>query len=497
MPARVDPAVLTNDLFISYSHIDDRPWGAGQHRWVTEFHRSLDTRLGMLLGREARIWRDEKIAGNDELTERIITELRQSRLFLCVLSPRYLTSDWCTREIELFSEIASARSQNHLGRPLFKVVKTPITRGQEPSGIGDLLGYEFFRETVAGKIHEFYPTRDEHGEESQGFWGKVDSLAQEIRDCLRVTSADASVSTAGVTGAKTIYLAETTTDIKPARDKIRQELGQRGYRVVPAKSLPLSADELLREIETELGDACLTVHPVGGRYGFIPEGDSRSIVELQLDEATRKNGRAQHLIWVSPEALSAAEPRQKEFLEKLRHVYTEQHGTELLEQKPLEDLKTRLVEKLSVPKAMPHAPQQNRRIYLICDRSDLDTVKPWKEYLRAQGFSVQVPLIEGDEQEMRQDHQDTWVLCDAVLIYYGRARQAWLRAKHHDLWKAPGWGRTKPLLAQAILVAPPSSPEKDDYVNDEFLVLRGDASAVAMVLAPFVDQVRNVSGAAS
>jgi hypothetical protein len=179
MPAQGDPA-LTNDVFISYSHIDDRPWGAGQHRWITEFHRSLETRLGMLLGRDPRIWRDEKIAGNDELTDRITTELRRSTLFVCVLTPRYLKSEWCTKEIQLFIEESSGRSSGDPGRSLFKVIKTPIDRADEPARIGERLGYEFFRETVTGKIQEFYPTRDESSEASWEFWAPSPGLTHEV-----------------------------------------------------------------------------------------------------------------------------------------------------------------------------------------------------------------------------------------------------------------------------------------------------------------------------
>jgi hypothetical protein len=501
MSVRGDPAALTNDVFISYSHKDDEPWGAGEHRWVTEFHHSLLTRLGMLLGRDAVIFRDDKIKGYDELTDRIAAELRQSRLFICVLSPGYLRSEWCTREIQLFIDEAFGPSGGAPGRCLFKVIKTPIERREQPQRIIDQLGYEFFRETPAGKIREFYPTRDENNEESREFWSKVDGLAQEIRDFLKATADETGAVFTGGSGArraartdadKTVYLAQTTRDVKPAREKIQKELGQRGFRVVPTKDLPASADELMRELEADLGDACLTVHPVGGRYGFIPEGDHRSIVELQIEAAVRKNGRASHVVWISPEAAPSEEARHQEFLDRLRHVYTEQHGMELLERKSLEDLKTRLIEKLSAPKPAANAQQASRRIYLICERADLEAVKPLQEYLRGQGFGVQAPLMEGEEQEIREDHQDTLVLCDAVLIYYGSARQAWLRAKLRDFWKAPGWGRTKPFLAQAVLVAPPASPDKSDYADsttDEFLVLRGDGGPEG--LAPFVAKIRD------
>jgi hypothetical protein len=36
--------------------------------------------------------------------------------------------------------------------------------------------------------------------------------------------------------------------------------------------------------------------------------------------------------------------------------------------------------------------------------------------------------------------------CDAVLIYYGRANDIWLRIKQQELRKIAGYGRKRPLL---------------------------------------------------
>ena len=52
-------------LFISYAHIDNRPLTSEQKGWITRFHESLDSLLSTRMGGKARIWRDEKLQGND------------------------------------------------------------------------------------------------------------------------------------------------------------------------------------------------------------------------------------------------------------------------------------------------------------------------------------------------------------------------------------------------------------------------------------------------
>jgi hypothetical protein len=474
-----------NDLFISYSHIDNRPWGAGQRHWVTELHHELETRLAQLVGRDVLVWRDDKVAGNDAFDDRIIGELRRSRLFLCVMTPRYLQSEWCQREIGVFLDEALG-DRSDARRHFFKVIKTPINLGDQPAPAQRFLGYEFFREVGPGRIHEFYPNRDEASVESREFWQKVDDLAQEMKAVLERKAPEPDQPKA------TVYVAEVTGDVRLARDGIRRELGQRGYRVVPDHSLPLDASELLPALEADLEGAALTVHPVGGRYGVVPEGETRSLIELQIDAALQRNGRAQHLIWISPEAVGQVDARHQQFLDKLRRVYPEQYGTELLERIPLEELKTRLVEKLKPARtsSAPHtgpALQSGMRVYLICDAADLAAVRPIQAYLRTKGCSVDLPLLGGTATEIRQDHQDTLGLCDAVIIYYGTTRLAWLREKQRDLRKSPGWGRKRPFLAQAVCVGAPASAEKSAYSDSEFIVLRADAGFEPESLQPFLD----------
>ena len=54
-----------NDVFFSYAHLDNQSFIEGQPGWISSFERALKIRLGQLLGREARIWRDPKLQGND------------------------------------------------------------------------------------------------------------------------------------------------------------------------------------------------------------------------------------------------------------------------------------------------------------------------------------------------------------------------------------------------------------------------------------------------
>jgi hypothetical protein len=59
-----------------------------------------------------------------------------------------------------------------------------------------------------------------------------------------------------------------------------------------------------------------------------------------------------------------------------------------------------------------------------------------------------------------------------------------------DLMQAPGFGRTKPLAAKAVLVAPPEDRRKSRFKTHFAEVLTQPGDFDAAVLAPFIAQAK-------
>src|SRR4029453_15763735 len=62
------------DVYVSYARIDDQPLTPGEKGWITRFHATLKAILSMRMGREAKIWRDEKLQGNDVFSDEIVSQ---------------------------------------------------------------------------------------------------------------------------------------------------------------------------------------------------------------------------------------------------------------------------------------------------------------------------------------------------------------------------------------------------------------------------------------
>ena len=102
--------------------------------------------------------------------------------------------------------------------------------------------------------------------------------------------------------------------------------------------------------------------------------------------------------------------------------------------------------------------------------------------------------MSGTDAEILEDHKDNLLLCDAVLIYHGRASEGWLRMKLRELLKLPGYGRTTPLLEKAIYMGGPVSPLKEKFKVLEASVMRNYADFVPATLEPFIARIRKAKG---
>lgn len=493
------------DIFISYAHIDNKPLDQNMRGWVETLHERLSVRLGQLLGEDARIWRDPKLQGNDVFANTLVDRVARAAILVSVLSPRYVKSEWCLRELSEFSRRAEMSAGLSIGDKLrvFKVVKTHVPLAEHPPLLQSVLGYEFFEyDQARARAKEFSP--EVVPAPDIRYWEKLDDLAYDIKqmiEAFRVSATPANLNAASSNAASsvaTVYLAETTSDLTSQRDSIRRELQQRGYEVLPDKSLPLVGKEFQQEVSDYLNRSKLAIHLIGEHYGIIPEGANRSIIELQNDLAAMRGESLRRIIWM-PVGLEAQDEHQQRFINQLRLGLSSQKGTDLLETR-LEDLKTVIQEKLNEqnkPEAAADvAGNENpANVYLICDKQDIDSVRPVEDYLFNKGLDVTLPAMEGDESQIIQDHKDNLMMCDAVMIYYGRAGEIWLRMKQRELQKIAGYGRVAPLAAKAIYITGPPTDSKERIREHDALVIKDYDAFSPELLQPFLEKVQKAKGA--
>ena len=244
-----------------------------------------------------------------------------------------------------------------------------------------------------------------------------------------------------------------------------------------------------------LKQADVAIHLLGANYGMIPEAGSESIIETQLSLAADEsaNRGLERLIWL-PSGLEAKEERQAKFIEGLRVNPATYEKTDFVEG-TFEIFKGLVIDhfaekKNKVDKGLNQGADAGPpTIYLMAPPDDEDKIEAIEDYLFDQGLEVVIPLFSGSETEVSEAHMENLRICDGVLIYFGSATRQWVNMKLNNLIKASGFGRSKPITATSILVAPPESRHKERFRSHlaEIIQIPGNDFSG---LEPFVTQIK-------
>ena len=479
------------DVFISYPHLSNKDNNDGQNGWVARFHRDLQIELDELLGRETVVWRDNKMLFGTDLNKAISEQLRKTKVLICVISPAYIQSEWCRKELEEFRCLAEKNGGLTVGEysRIIPIVKTPID--QDALGLGETIFCEFF-DTNGDRGGAPQPfSQDQNGYKYQTYKEKVLQIAWSIRHIVKAlpdtTTADQQ---------RTIYLAETSNDIADERNRIKQELEDRQLIVLPENPLPTKdAAEYIAAVEENLGRSFLSIHMFGRNYGLIPEGaNGKSIAQIQNDLAAKRSAADKsfkRLIWI-PKDLTNPETNQTEFLNSLRNDEEGLVGAEIVE-RSFEGLKTRLLQILTKQPAKRET-DNLIRIYLMCERQDEESLEPVGQFLYQKGYEVMLPP---EESGMLKYHKQSLLSCDAALTIYGKAGYAWVQSCYLDsVEKVKGWGGEPRISLRAILPTQPETLRKKQLFFRQAKILSPcynglSEAALEKPLNEFIDELEH------
>lgn len=469
------------DLFISYAHLDNKPLPPSEAGWISRFHEALQTFVNMRMGEEVRVWRDDKLSGTDVFSDEIVDQFKKTALLISILTPRYVQSDWCSKEVKEFCEAAEETGGVAIDNKsrLIKIIKTPIeSEGELPAIASKVLGYEFFTRGIGGAPLELDTVFG--AEQTQAYYEKIAQLAWDIKQLLdTIREEDGAAETLqDDTDEKkpTVFVAECCYDQTQQRERLVIELKTHGYHVLPTTMLPKVENEQINEVGKQLEQCQLAVHVIGNSYGSIPDGTSqKSNVEIQNELAARRSKTTgmKRIIWV-PEDITTTSDLQKQFVAALHTDAGVQCGADLITGdfeefkaavhaalKRLQETETSQVEVKDVGNG------DDRMVYLICNREDRKATVPLRKILRSAGIEAKTPAFEGDAASVREANNNLLRNCDALLLFYGTGDEAWKRSVDNDVKKIFGYGRDKPLRAKFTYLAAPATADKQDLVDLE------------------------------
>jgi len=435
---------FSNDVFISYSHLDDQSVdGPG---WVGDFHQRIQIEIQEALGAQVHIWRDRRLGPSDDFGRDLDRQLRGSAMLLAILSPGYLNSPWCEWELEGF---VGARRIGDLWVDTkcraIKILKRPIDAASNRLRVLSETGFvECFEiDPASGHAYEMK--------------GGSDLFARRLTDL----GLEISIVLRNMRRARSVFLGTASAPLLGQRERVKQELEARDYRVLTRGDGSADDPLIVRDAVKESSLSIL----FDGRQDPASEHEKDVLATAERTVAREEGARQLVVLRGQPD----------EALPPWHEMAATDDGAkvEWLFDPPTHSLYHTVLEMLGTPTEHGGRPQRLVRVYLICDRQDhplllSNRARLLRDHLLRLGFEVKVPLAEGDDAaEFSRDNRKKLRQCDGVLLYWGTARQSWFEQRLGELMQARGWRRGREFVAVGAFVADPENAVKENYETRE------------------------------
>lgn len=497
---------FNKEIHLYFSEQDNQPLEGAMKGWVTNFHKFLST----LLSQISRDTVSVKLISEENVGT---TSIDETAVVIAICTPALTASTNLTEALNGYAK--KLKEENLLLSEgiarIFKVHKAPFNEDDALPELEDVISYDYFMiDPLSGDAQEFRRFFGNDAERS--YWMKLVDMAYDINQVLQDSStAVRSTVDDDIPREKTVYLASTGVDMVIQRDIIKRELIRHGYKVLPQHTLPKETGQLENQVAEDLHKCRLSIHLIGEDYGYKPKGSDISVVDIQNRIASNHtydmveyNTKSEvskpfsRLIWVSPDLKNVTE-RQKIFIEDLKSDAAALEEAEVL-QIPLQELKSIIREELVTGGRFKRESREiggydldnksgAKMIYLIQDKMDVRDATQLRDYLEKSGYNVVFPSYSGDLVDIRYIHQENLRRCDASIIYYGKAKEAWIKTKLQDLLKAPGFGREKKLLAKAVYFDGPKSVDTDHFEKNNAMILGNNGGFKPEHLKPFLTKL--------
>lgn len=512
-------------IFMSYARADDelppnRPNAKGFVTCLLEQLQYEFVDLGAAHALE--VWRDiRKIDQGDQFDPIIEDAIKESTLFLAVLSPNWMASENCREELESFLDRWRDEGELRVKQRIIVACKKFVERGKRPSLMQGQQGYDFFSfegpKETGGEIPYF--ARGEIRDD------RYEAVVEQLADFLNRRAQHATRPPAARTGAaaadavvdpppprtpaptkpqasgRKIYLAKPASDMRAAYARLVEELTHSGYAVVPDPGADCPQDgSAVDYIDGALNAAELSIHLLGKSGGFIPEQPAAieralPIVHLQLARAAARIKAAsgqgagpgngfRRIIW-APEVLEdGVDPSTANGTAANGNATQPQAGTErrpdqVLKQfgefeptdKVIGGTLSKFVDFLNehlaqsdVALTEPVNLSGDDWVYVYHAAGDAKYARDLAKALRQRGIKANLPALNGDAGDVNRLHQQFLLECSAVVLCWAEATEVWARMRANELnWRK--LGRNQKFAYRGLVAYPPPDESKTTFVE--------------------------------
>ena len=283
-----------NDIYLSFSELDNLPQESDDTGWVTDFISALRRVLVMKLGEigNLSLCLNGKTEGKDGANSSAEGSLEQSSIFLIILSPEYAETEPCLKEIRTYLQILKDRGNGGLEQ-IFVVEKEKLTAENRPRELSCLFNYRFWDEGRLGKQQTL--TFPKPGSKDTKYYYKIEDLASDIGKELQRLKKNGTSEKKGNLNSippATVFLAEVSDDLQDQRKAVQGYLEQLDIRVLPETSIrAISVLDAKKILNKNLKNSDVFVQLLSDQIESISTKEDNNFVRLQYDLAIENDSK--------------------------------------------------------------------------------------------------------------------------------------------------------------------------------------------------------------
>jgi TIR domain len=423
------------DLFISYAR-ENNENNENKSGWVEQFERGLSQELTELLGRQfdpkESIFFDKGVlAAGQSFSEELTKAARDSAILVPILSPSYLTSGWCDKErTAFFSKLPDGAQPADCLAPI-------LVRPIEESGLDSLY-------RTAQRLSFLSADQQTPSAVGAADWtAKLRGFAAQLKNALQKLRRN----------CKPVFLGKTAISerLEKLRVQCRAELECRHLRTVP-EFLPALDDR--NAVQESLQQSGLAIHFIGG---------AAPPIVLDAIEISPKICRGPTILY-QPFGAELSSDEQWFLGEFERQLPSEHGGYQRLDKKNDQELLAVINELITQRSTGPVTAMAEAELALVCQDSDLDTVRKLKaDILARRSMEIGLPDFLGNQltiTERRRKWNEYFSRGKAFLFYWNAAEHDRLER----LWITAG--EQKPDAPRYWFAGPPDPGSKREKPAD-------------------------------
>lgn len=481
---------LDFDIFISYSHANNKQKDENGKGWVDYFFEKLQNHFTNVSGSTLKPWLDnEQLACGDTLNKISDHGLENTRFFIPILSPPYLKSKWCRKEFLKFSELINAKNSNDLSTysRILPIIFYPYTT----INLEDKQEEEEFESIKSvlkiGEDHEilyknFFDEQDSkprfYDPKGPSFDRLCLEFAQDLEIQLRAIN-NAKEST--TSNAPAIFLGLSSGNSFEERGNLLKELeNTRKYKKINYQILPEEGDcdcDTLEKMVSKkfkkraanlIKSSLTSFHLLDSYYGRTPEDSKLSYLELQYDiaaaRAKKKDSRFKCLVYFTETKIK--DKRQLKFIKKIEaDIEAFPENIIKINSDNIKEINETLIsiiksDKKSMQDESETELSEREHLLLLYNSKDENSelVQQIDDFIFKKEIEVRKPTLSKRKNNIDDSEKhlnDSLEKCNKAIIFFGsNATDEWCNATKIDILKATN-SRKKCIGKKAICVTDP------------------------------------------